>query len=113
MIQLKPFRTLGILPVLAGMALTGVHAQTMTDKPNDPMMKIYRATPAKINDLVHTKLDVRFDYKKCYLYGKEWVTLKPHFYSHRQPAEAGRQRHGSEQYLGDKKRQSCPFKILL
>ncbi len=55
MIQLKPFRTSGILPVLAGMALTGVHAQTMTDKPNDPMMKIYRATPAKINDLVHTK----------------------------------------------------------
>jgi aminopeptidase N len=80
MIQLKPFRTLGILPVLAAMALTGVHAQDMTDKPNDPMMKIYRATPVKINDLVHTKLDVRFDYKKCYLYGKEWVTLKPHFY---------------------------------
>lgn len=74
------YRIIGILPVLAGMALTGVHAQTMTDKPNDPMMKIYRATPTKINDLVHTKLSVRFDYKKCYLYGKEWVTLKPHFY---------------------------------
>jgi aminopeptidase N len=55
---------LAILPVLAGMALTGVHAQDMTDKANDPMMKIYRATPAKINDLVHTKLDVRFDYNK-------------------------------------------------
>jgi aminopeptidase N len=27
---------------------------------------------------VHTKLDVRFDYAKRYLYGKEWVTLKPH-----------------------------------
>ncbi|MBS1533181.1 MAG: M1 family metallopeptidase [Bacteroidetes bacterium] len=47
---------------------------------NDPAMKIYREVPPKINDLVHTKLDVRFDYKKCYLYGKEWVTLKPHFY---------------------------------
>ena len=46
----------------------------------DPLLKIYRATPAKVNDLVHTKLDVSFDYKKCYLYGKEWVTLKPHFY---------------------------------
>ena len=42
--------------------------------------KTYRATPARINDLVHTKLEVRFDYKKSYLYGKEWVTLKPHFY---------------------------------
>ncbi|PTR00885.1 aminopeptidase N [Mucilaginibacter yixingensis] len=43
-------------------------------------LKIYRATPTKINDLVNTKLAVSFDYKKCYLYGKEWVTLKPHFY---------------------------------
>jgi aminopeptidase N len=42
--------------------------------------KTYRATATKINDLVHTKLDVKFDYKKRYLYGKEWVTLKPHFY---------------------------------
>ena len=40
----------------------------------------YRETPVKINDLVHTKLDVWFDYKKCYLYGKEWITLTPHFY---------------------------------
>ncbi|HVV56553.1 MAG TPA: M1 family metallopeptidase [Mucilaginibacter sp.] len=36
--------------------------------------------PDKINDLVNTKLDVRFDYEKCYVYGKEWVTIKPHFY---------------------------------
>ena len=50
------------------------------DKTKDPLMKIYRETPAKINDLIHTKLDVRFDYKKRYLYGKEWVTIKPHFY---------------------------------
>nr|WP_294900506.1 M1 family metallopeptidase [uncultured Pedobacter sp.] len=41
---------------------------------------IYRATPEKINDLVNTKLDVKFDYKKAYLYGKAWITLKPHFY---------------------------------
>ncbi|MGZ3756418.1 MAG: M1 family aminopeptidase [Mucilaginibacter sp.] len=46
----------------------------------DPLFKIYRETPPKINDLIHTKLDVRFDYKKRYMYGKEWVTLKPHFY---------------------------------
>jgi aminopeptidase N len=44
------------------------------------LLKIYRATPPKINDLINTKLDVHFDYKKCYMYGKEWVTLKPHFY---------------------------------
>lgn len=31
----------------------------------------------KINALVHTRLDVRFDYRKHYLYGKEWVTISP------------------------------------
>ena len=43
-------------------------------------VKGYRETAAKINDLVHTKLSVRFDYKRRYLYGKEWLTLHPHFY---------------------------------
>ncbi|MBG9374972.1 M1 family metallopeptidase [Panacibacter sp. DH6] len=42
--------------------------------------KTYRAEAPKINDLVHTKLDVRFDFDKAWMYGKEWVTLKPHFY---------------------------------
>jgi len=41
---------------------------------------IYRGTYPKINNLVHTKLDVSFDYDKQWLYGKEWVTLQPHFY---------------------------------
>ena len=41
---------------------------------------IYRATATKINDLVHTKLDVKFDYDKSFLYGKAWITLHPHFY---------------------------------
>ena len=42
--------------------------------------KIYRETPARINNLVHTKLDAKFDYSKSYLNGKVWITLKPHFY---------------------------------
>ena len=41
---------------------------------------IYRSTPEKINSLVHTRLDVKFDFAKRYLYGKAWITLKPHFY---------------------------------
>ena len=41
---------------------------------------IYRASATKINDLVHTKLEVSFDYSKSWMYGKEWVTLHPHFY---------------------------------
>jgi aminopeptidase N len=38
-----------------------------------------RYTPERVNNLVHTKLDVKFDYDKSYLYGKAWVTLTPHF----------------------------------
>ena len=43
-----------------------------------PASAPYRATPWQVNDLVHTRLAVRFDYAKRYLYGQEWVTLKPH-----------------------------------
>ena len=43
--------------------------------------KILRESYPKTNQIIHTKLDVRFDFEKSYLYGKEWLTLKPHFYS--------------------------------
>lgn len=43
--------------------------------------KEFRETITRINDLVHTKLDVKFDFDKAYMYGKAWITLKPHFYS--------------------------------
>ena len=42
--------------------------------------KVLRESYPRTNDLVHTKLEVRFDYDKSYLYGKEWLTLQPHFY---------------------------------
>jgi len=42
--------------------------------------KEYRETATKINNLLHTKLDVTPDFGKSYLYGKAWLTLKPHFY---------------------------------
>jgi len=54
-------------------------AQNQTAE-NNNKLAVYRTTATKINDLVHTKLDVSFDYAKRYLYGKEWLTVKPHFY---------------------------------
>lgn len=48
--------------------------------PNKDEASTYRVTALKVHDLVHTKLEVSFDYGKRYLYGKEWLTLKPHFY---------------------------------
>lgn len=48
---------------------------------NDSLPKgQYHEAATRINDLVHTKLDVKFDFSKSYLYGKAWITLKPHFY---------------------------------
>lgn len=64
--------------VLFPAVLTAIpcHAQF----PRGPSFQTYRAAATKINDLVHTRLDVHFDYQHRYLYGKEQVTLRPHFY---------------------------------
>lgn len=40
----------------------------------------YKGERTKINDLVHTKLKVSFDFAKRQMPGEAWVTLKPHFY---------------------------------
>jgi aminopeptidase N len=41
---------------------------------------VYRATAERVNDLVHTKVDARFDYANSQMNGKVWISLKPHFY---------------------------------
>ena len=64
---------------------TSAQAQVMSQPPSysldqkDPS-KIYRAEAERINDLVHTKLDLKFDYDKQQAPGQAWITLKPHFY---------------------------------
>lgn len=40
----------------------------------------YRASADKDFDLIHTKLEVKFDYTRQYLFGKATITVKPHFY---------------------------------
>src|SRR5579862_7585763 len=55
-------------------------SQTSDSLKAEAWKKIYRPSATKINDLVHTKLDVRFDFNKSWMYGKEWLTLHPHFY---------------------------------
>ena len=58
--------------------LLAVFAIAQPKQPAPP--KTYQATPERINDLVHTKLDAKFDYSKQQLIGKAWITLRPHFY---------------------------------
>ncbi|BDD02979.1 hypothetical protein AUTU_04620 [Aureibacter tunicatorum] len=47
----------------------------------DSLLSIYRASATKYFDLLHTKLEVSFDWQKQFLYGKASIGLKPHFYS--------------------------------
>ena len=41
----------------------------------------YQATETKLNDLIHTRLEVSFDYKNQHLLGKASLSFKPHFYT--------------------------------
>jgi aminopeptidase N len=40
----------------------------------------YHATETIVTDLIHTKLEVSFDWQKCYLNGIATITAKPYFY---------------------------------
>jgi aminopeptidase N len=60
------------LPVLAQ---DGPEAAT-----DSAALALYREAAPMPTDLVHTRLEVRFDYEKSWMYGKAWITLKPHFY---------------------------------
>jgi aminopeptidase N len=72
-------RILFLLAFIAGSVFA--MAQPGTESVDSSWKKILRESSPRVNDLVHTKLDVKFDYAKSYLYGKGWITLKPHFYN--------------------------------
>lgn len=67
-----------ITVIAAGLSLA-VNAQPGKDT-DTAWKKEYRETATRINNLVHTKLDLKPDFSKSYLYGKAWITLRPHFY---------------------------------
>ncbi len=48
--------------------------------PADNKLEPYQASRTRTIDIIHTKLNVKFDYEKQYLYGKAYITLKPYFY---------------------------------
>ena len=70
-----------VFTTICAAALASASLAQPPQNANDDWKKDYRYTATKINDLVHTKLDVRFDFDKAYLYGKAWITLQPHFYT--------------------------------
>ena len=68
-----------LLSAIMGCSLV-MQAQEAQPPGDEAWKKVYRAAATKYDDLINTKLEVRFDYDKSYMYGKAWVTLKPHFY---------------------------------
>ncbi len=64
-----------LLGGLTFLGATAVFAQTTPDWKSE-----YRATAEKQLSLVHTKLEVRFDYANRRMPGKAWLTMTPHFY---------------------------------
>ncbi|WP_153797295.1 M1 family metallopeptidase [Foetidibacter luteolus] len=75
-------RIISFLFIATVFILTGINAKAQHTAVNEQAWKEqYRASATKVNDLVHTKLDVKFDYNKSRLYGKAWITLQPHFYA--------------------------------
>ncbi len=63
---------------------TGVSSanETLTEWPKQHTQKsIYNNSKKILTDLIHTKLEISFDWKKAQLIGKAIITAKPHFYS--------------------------------
>ncbi|MEO6882733.1 MAG: M1 family aminopeptidase [Bacteroidia bacterium] len=50
----------------------------VADAPHPP---IYRGSAKMASKLMHTKLEVKFDYAKAFLYGKATITAQPYFYA--------------------------------
>src|ERR1700748_2671872 len=45
-----------------------------------PVPKIYQASNPKSNDILHEKLEVKFDWQNQWLFGKATIDIKPYFY---------------------------------
>jgi aminopeptidase N len=76
---MKLYTKLGL--VLVALLLAGSNTAFAQEPARDSSWKkIYRSSPEKVHALVHTKLEAIFDIPKSYMYGKVWLTLKPHFY---------------------------------
>jgi aminopeptidase N len=61
-------------------ASPSVKLDTVTVKPEIKEPAVYHATETRINDIIHTKLEVSFDWEKAHLLGKATITAKPYFY---------------------------------
>ncbi|MDQ3047390.1 MAG: hypothetical protein M3R27_07565 [Bacteroidota bacterium] len=57
-----------------------INLDTLETIAKSPEPSNYQASPTRINDIIHTSLDVKFDWEKQFLYGKATILVKPYFY---------------------------------
>jgi aminopeptidase N len=57
-----------------------VNLDTLVTTPKDPVLPVYNASATRMNDILHTRLEVSFDWNKEYLFGKATISVKPYFY---------------------------------
>ena len=60
--------------------VTVVDSVKVEEPPVSVTREVYRAAETREFDLLHTNLDVSFDWDKQYLHGKAFLTLTPYFY---------------------------------
>ncbi len=51
-----------------------------TGNKKSELIKNYKGTNTIINDLIHTKLYLKFDYRKKHVIGTAEITIKPYYY---------------------------------
>ena len=61
-------------------ALPVINLDTIEKVAKTPQTQIYQASATRFTDIIHTKLDVSFDFTKQFMYGKATITAKPYFY---------------------------------
>ena len=69
-----------IIPVTIAILFSASTFSQKAKQPDSSWKVTPRYTPTRINDLVHTKLDVGFDFNNSHLLGKAWITLTPHLH---------------------------------
>lgn len=70
-----------LLAAALGLFSLSVTAQFAMESKDTSWKSIFRASETRFHDVVHTKLDVSFDFSKAQINGKEWLTLKPTCYA--------------------------------
>lgn len=58
-----------------------INLDTLVTTSKETVLPVYNASATRLNDILHTKLEVSFDWSKKYLYGQATITVKPYFYS--------------------------------